>query len=1094
MNNDLKNKILIDGEFSANGNFPLMDDSQIGGGYKIVNSISERDSIPEEKRKIGMLVCVQYENGESEFFKLNNDNTFAPFILGSGAGNMSLYASKNSVPKEFPDEANDEYLVVSDTSPKFTEEEKYSMMLQTMNVLFNEVSKIKKTMFSHMDCGNIAENNSLSRTLSVLNDVEAKEPIEFGDTGESIVQDDWKEIEEAEPEPDDYFKISHLSIKSGLESEYEKYGHTLLPMELFWMTDKKRLYIKQFDGTMFWINKQSNNDDTPINPILPDMENLKNISFIAPDETKYNITITNDGNFKIVNATESIKPDESQLVTSGTFKDLSKTLFQPKLYINSIYCGGMDNENPSKYQGCSHNFVELSNLTEQDIYLNNLSLQYSINGTIWEVLPLEGVIKAGGTFLIRGAECSIKDVNTTRIKVDSYDMLWHDKNDSLIKFSTTKCKFLLCYGTRTMDDASPYKQDTGATDKAYVKLGYIDMVGMNKPGASTAEAIDGFEKSAFAQLVPNNRFYLKYFAMDPVKQATKTIGKRNNANDFTWIELDKNLQPNIENYTPKASYENKNIFYNKTKLSNESPNLINVTFGIDAHKTRCFNWISKDYHDEFIWIRKSGETEFKKYESFKDSDNRVKYKSKFYNRIRVVATSKEAYTSHKFIITDLVAGTYEFKVGRENYESEIQRFKVSAKSSNIFSFVQHSDQQGFNWIEYEPWRKTAEYIRKHENPLFTVNTGDHTQNGNRISEWLDYYNAGKQLFTGEEIKGLEEFKGVEQMNCIGNNDLCPENFELLGNGSDMSKLNSINFQFFYTYEMDEENMPIITSNNIDYYVPSLYSFNYNDVHFIVVNSEIPATAQNILFDNNDVYEFMRNWCEKDLEKHKSYKSKIAICHEMPFTIITNAVIKNYLDDNTVSRGGSRLNTETTNENTYWFSRMLEKHGVRLCLGGHKHTYSVSYPIKENVDKLNVKHTMQPIIQTLDEDFASKLTEQDKKLCKIEVVDKITAPVYAMCQASGYKLTSNKELPATSIPWLQSYFPCVSDGKSDKPNTGQQYPFYIRWEISSTKIVGKVIKLDNIMTNGKFNINTQNPNEIKPLNGNGSSNSNIEIIL
>ena len=41
-----------------------------------------------------------------------------------------------------------------------------------------------------------------------------------------------------------------------------------------------------------------------------------------------------------------------------------------------------------------------------------------------------------------------------------------------------------------------------------------------------------------------------------------------------------------------------------------------------------------------------------------------------------------------------------------------------------------------------------------------VNTGDMTQSGARISEWYDYYEAGKCLF-----------KHLEQMNVVGNNDL-----------------------------------------------------------------------------------------------------------------------------------------------------------------------------------------------------------------------------------------------------------------------------------------------------------------------------------
>ena len=48
----------------------------------------------------------------------------------------------------------------------------------------------------------------------------------------------------------------------------------------------------------------------------------------------------------------------------------------------------------------------------------------------------------------------------------------------------------------------------------------------------------------------------------------------------------------------------------------------------------------------------------------------------------------------------------------------------------------------------------------------------------------------------------------------------------------------------------------------------------------------------------------------------------------------------------------------------------------------------------------------------------------KHLCTFELVEKITAPVYAMCQATGYKHTSNKELPAPEIPWLRHYFPAT----------------------------------------------------------------------
>ena len=170
--------------------------------------------------------------------------------------------------------------------------------------------------------------------------------------------------------------------------------------------------------------------------------------------------------------------------------------------------------------------------------------------------------------------------------------------------------------------------------------------------------------------------------------------------------------------------------------------------------------------------------------------------------------------------------------------------------------------------------------------------------------------------------------------------------------------------------------------------------------------------------------------------------------------------------------------------------------------GHKHTFSNSRLLRE--DPAN---TMKPIIY--DSTYVpatestpatyptwySALNAREQNLCQLSNDSNLNFVKYVMCQATGYKQTSNKELPAERIPWLANYFPSSVDvSGSRKPNAGQQYPFYIRWTISSDKIVGDVIKLDNIMTSGKFNINQQNEKPIAPLNGNGSSNSQIIINL
>jgi hypothetical protein len=114
-----------------------------------------------------------------------------------------------------------------------------------------------------------------------------------------------------------------------------------------------------------------------------------------------------------------------------------------------------------------------------------------------------------------------------------------------------------------------------------------------------------------------------------------------------------------------------------------------------------------------------------------------------------------------------------------------------------------------------------------------MNTGDETQNGNRIGEWIDYFKGGEVIF-----------KDKEQMYVVGNNDLSPEDFTILGDGGDLSKINPYNVLLFFTFEHPYE----IPRSSTGVYIPSVYSFIYGDTYFLAMNSEISSLTNDLVFE------------------------------------------------------------------------------------------------------------------------------------------------------------------------------------------------------------------------------------------------------
>lgn len=837
--------------------------------------------------------------------------------------------------------------------------------------------------------------------------------------------------------------------------------------------------------------------------------------------------------------------------------------------------------------GCTRAFIELENTADCSFNLEGCYLHYtcpnSINEQVVYHLPLTGTIPAGGTYLIVGKEYSDINDNSAQIKVTSFDQEWFI-NGSLADFTiNTKASdcgwgFALTYGKADLQ-AKEYlykASDSGSLSNLGISSGskfpyifepsFIDAIYFYK-GVQ-----DASQKGYWAAMIlpiKSNTMYKNMFELDPAKQAFQACNtadsSRNrwgSAND-TWImDLSQPLisfphseaEYPISKFTPKASFEHKNVQTDKSKLDMERPNMVNCSFGTNIYTDRCFNWISAGVYDEYIWLRKKDSDEWTyAFESYRvvESANpkpeegwpkRKEYSKELNNAayariINRFPADNTQYTSHKCIIKLAEAApssepeTWEYIVGRRSknggpdldHTSEIFQFTLYPESYKPVIY-QTSDQQGFHWIEYQVWAAAANKVyekikadqKKGQIIPILINTGDMTQNGTRISEWYDYYEGGKPLF-----------KEFEHMAVVGNNDLCNTDVNVLGTGDDQGKSNSFYFHVFYCYDIDESVFVPLVNNK---YIPSLYFFDSKDFRFVNVNSEITVVNCGQWFGLVDGEDTVNIYTGFTIGSEKKYvdsftsiytmiykmlttsKQCIVSCHEMPFTVITNESISSGQEG--VSRSLSKANAlvgshmnqisnSDTGKGTYWFSRLLEfKKNVKLVLGGHKHTYACTYPLREYFlfgDNKNSKdnyseYTME---ETLENDNVTWIHE-GKDLTKFPLtkredtgsastgfypytpVPELTGGVtYFMCQATGYKLTSNKELPSANQKFSMAVPQTSNAGGSDKANDNQKYPMFGIFKLSTESYEIQLVRIANIFNSSfKFAQNVYSTDDMK----------------
>ena len=235
--------------------------------------------------------------------------------------------------------------------------------------------------------------------------------------------------------------------------------------------------------------------------------------------------------------------------------------------------------------------------------------------------------------------------------------------------------------------------------------------------------------------------------------------------------------------------------------------------------------------------------------------------------VKVAEDRREQTYVHRIPLTNLSpAKVYKYRAIHLKDTSEIFEFHTSVPEGVPFRFAIMGD----NRSNPEVHSRIALKMARHK-PYFSIYTGDLCYSG-KYFEWK------KEFFTPEE---QELIARVPFFNSLGNHEA-------------QTELTKVFLQ-----------APQSKSNN-EYY----YSFDYGDVHFLVLNTEEniqPGSAQ-WKFANEDLANTTRKW-------------KIVVFHIPAY-----------------SWGGHNGN-KNMQELT---SKILEKYGVDIVLNGHNHFYQRSF--------------------------------------------------------------------------------------------------------------------------------------------------------
>ncbi|VBB09083.1 Hypothetical protein LUCI_4369 [Lucifera butyrica] len=257
---------------------------------------------------------------------------------------------------------------------------------------------------------------------------------------------------------------------------------------------------------------------------------------------------------------------------------------------------------------------------------------------------------------------------------------------------------------------------------------------------------------------------------------------------------------------------------------------------------------------------------------------------------RLVTNEGDVYL-HSATLTGLKPGVrYLYRVGDGENWSEIHTFITAADTVAHFTFLVFGDSQS---IDYNVWRTTLQAAyRSNPGAAFLVNVGDLVDRGQDMGQWNAWFDAGRGVIDT-----------IPVMPATGNHEM-------------YTPMQRFSRPVFFTAQFK------LPQNGPDGLRGQAYSFDYGNVHFIVLDSQENEEGEQI----PKMLARQKAWLEKDLAATDK-KWKMAFFHRPPYSNKDS-------EDNATIRAA--------------FVPVLEKYHTDVVFTGHDHVYARTYPMRGGV--------------------------------------------------------------------------------------------------------------------------------------------------